>query len=62
MESKAWYASRTVWLNVAYGIGAIASVVGASGFQPDQRTVETVSLVVAVLNVLLRFRTNQGIQ
>lgn len=61
MEVKPWYQSRTIWLNALYLLVTIASTLGLAGFTPDQRTVETTNAVVAILNVLLRFRTNQSV-
>ena len=55
-EVKAWYLSKTLWVNVLVLVGAFttdfASVLGAEG---------TIT-VVAVLNLVLRVLTKHGIK
>jgi len=54
---KKWYLSKTIWVNT---IGAIVLVVE---YVTTQSTVgaEVGAMVLAILNILLRFVTNQKI-
>jgi len=57
MESKKWYHSRTMWLNLI----AIAAIFAqwATGHQVID--VEGQAAILAVVNLILRAITNQGL-
>ena len=58
---KPFYESKTFWFNVLFLIGAVASYFGFGEFNPSNEAVELASVLVAVLNIALRFATNKGI-
>lgn len=57
---KKWFASKTIWFNIATAAFGVLALVGNSGlFGPT--VVKLILLVVAVGNFVLRFVTNKGI-
>ena len=58
---KPFYQSKTFWFNLLFLAGAIASYFGFGDFQPNKDVVELASVVVAVLNIALRFATKEQI-
>ena len=58
---KAWYESKTLWFNVIYGVVAIAGLLGFAEFQPDANTVEIVGVLIAAINIVLRFVTKAAL-
>ena len=60
MESKKWYASKTLWFNLLAFIVAVAAGFGYTGELPADWGVY-VPAVIAIINVILRFITNQSI-
>lgn len=57
MDSKPFYASRTLWLNVIAGIAAVSTAFGLNlGLDPDTQ-VAIVGGVMAVVNIILRLVT-----
>lgn len=61
MQTIRWWKSKTVWLNVASGIGSIASVVAGMNGVPVQATVIAQG-IIAVVNVVLRIGTDRKIE
>lgn len=61
MEEKKWYESRVFWVNL---IAVIASmVVIATGKELSTEVQATiVTVILGVVNLVLRFRTNQAIK
>ncbi len=61
MEEKRWYESRLFWVNL---IAVIASVVVISTGKELSTEVQAtiVTVILGVVNLVLRFRTNQAIK
>jgi len=62
---KAWYKSKTVWVNVitlALGIIGVFIASGGDVGIPPQVIAVLVGLVVPILNVVLRFITTEAIK
>jgi len=55
---KAWWKSRTIWLNLL----ALLAVVIQEWTGQDILTPEVQVAILAALNTILRFRTNEGVQ
>jgi len=55
--AKAWWMSKTIWANL---IALIGSVVLSLGFDPG-RWAEISTVVLAAVNVVLRFYTNEEV-
>lgn len=55
--AKAWWMSKTIWANL---IALVGSVVLAIGFDPG-RWAEISTVVLAAVNVILRFYTKEEI-
>jgi hypothetical protein len=58
---KKFYESKTFWFNVLAGLVAVAGVFGYASFEPSQNTVEIIGVIVAAVNIVLRFVTKEGI-
>ena len=58
---KMWYESKTLWFNILYGVVAIAGLVGFVEYVPSADTVEIVGVLVAAINIALRFVTNKAL-
>lgn len=56
-RKKVWWASKTIWINFIALIGAILV---AAGLEPN-RWMEISTVALAVINLILRFVTNEGI-
>lgn len=57
MDSKKWYASKTVWFNVAAaGLLAILEGLGDAGLKA-----EYVAMGMGVVNLVLRLVTNKAV-
>ena len=54
---KAWYASKTLWFNILFGLIAVAGLFGWVDFQPSQDVIDIVGVIVAAINIILRFVT-----
>lgn len=55
---KDWWTSRTVWVNLL----AFAAFMTQAVTGQEILTVEAQAIVIAVLNIVLRFDTSQGIR
>lgn len=62
METKKWYESKTIWFNVLALVVIIANAFGFVGFAPTEDVTELAGTAVVVINLILRFITNQGIR
>lgn len=58
---KAFYESKTFWFNVLFGVIAIAGIFGFAEFQPSADTLEIVGVIVAAVNIVLRFVTKEPV-
>lgn len=58
---KPFYQSKTFWFNLLFLVSAIAAYFGFGDFQPSGDTVELASVVVAVINIALRFVTDKSL-
>lgn len=62
MNSKVWYQSKTVWLNLLVVIVALLGFVVSPDFPLELgQYAEYVTLALAILNIILRFVTGQPI-
>lgn len=63
MDSKPWYASKTIWANILAFAATVATVLGVD--LPFELTPETqaeiVAAIMAVVNIALRFVTTTPI-
>ena len=55
---KDWWKSRTVWVNLLAFSGFMVQALTGHEFL----TVEAQAVIIAVLNIVLRFDTNSGIR
>lgn len=64
MQTKAWYESKTVWVNILIGLAAVGSFVAGDDFpvQLSGHTIEAILLGVAIINTGLRFITRSIIK
>jgi hypothetical protein len=53
-QSKPWYASKTIWLNVIAGIAAVSSAFGLNLGLDTQAQAELAAGGLALVNVILR--------
>lgn len=60
--TKAWYESRTIWLNLAaFGVMLLNNYAGFVDFKADPWVAEMFTGVVAFVNVYLRTQTAKAI-
>jgi len=63
MDSKPWYASKTIWANVVAFAATVAMVFGVDlpvDLSPEIQG-EIVAAIMAVVNIVLRFLTDRPI-
>lgn len=61
METKPWYASKTLWANIVAGVAALSGAVNIDlGLTPEAQT-QLVVGIMAIVNFALRFTTNSGV-
>jgi len=60
-ESKNIVKSKTFWFNILAALATIASQFGFGDFEPDKGVVAVALGVVALVNIILRYLTDQGI-
>ncbi len=60
-KGKALLQSKTFWFNLLAIIVAIASFFGFGEFNPDPKVSEGIATATAIINILLRMKTNQPI-
>ena len=58
---KPFYQSKTLWFNLLFLVSAVAAYFGFGDFQPSGDTVELASVIVAVINIALRFITDKSL-
>lgn len=59
---KPFYQSRTFWFNALFVIVALAGYFGFTDYQPDANTAELAAVLIAVVNLVLRFITKMPIK
>ena len=61
METKPWFASKTMWVNFVALLAAVLGAFGMDlGLDPDTQ-VALVGGVMAVVNIVLRFVTKSAV-
>jgi membrane-bound metal-dependent hydrolase YbcI (DUF457 family) len=58
---KPWYESKTFWFNALFLLSAVAAYFGFADFKPDANVTELAGVVVAVINIILRFITTKPV-
>ena len=58
---KKFYESKTFWFNALYLLVAVASYLGFGEFSASPDVVELAAVVVAVINIVLRYATKEPI-
>jgi len=63
MTKKKWYKSKTLWVNIAVGGGAVLAYVAGDQFPVplDEQTVSVIVFLQAILNAGLRLITSKPI-
>ena len=63
METKPFYASKTLWVNLVAVVAALAGAFGLDlGFELDAETqVTIVGAIMGVVNIILRFTTKSAL-
>ena len=57
LETKKWYYSRTLWVNVLFAIGILAQSVTGT----EVLDAEVQAAIIVVINFVLRLITKQGL-
>ena len=60
-STKSIFASRTFWLAVLFGAVNVAGLFGFADFSPSGDVSEIVGIVVSVVAIVVRLRTNQPV-
>ena len=60
METKKWYASKTFWFAILFGVVQLAGLFGFADYEPSADVAQIVSLVGAAVVLVLRFLTNKS--
>jgi len=61
METKPWFASKTLWVNFVAVVAAMTGAFGIDlGLDPETQ-VTIVGAIMGVVNIILRFTTSTGI-
>ena len=60
-NGKKWYQSKTLWFNLLALVVAIASAFGFADFQPSGEVQAIAGIIITIINLVLRFKTNQPI-
>ena len=61
-DNKAWYTSRTIWVNLVAGVFALLAVMGLAPESVSQEeTVAAIMAIISAFNVFLRFFTDKPI-
>ena len=59
--SKSFWQSKTFWFNLLALVAAIAASFGYADFVADPNVDQYALVAVTVINLVLRFATNQGL-
>ena len=60
--NKKFYLSKTFWFSVLTVLVSAAGVFGFADFAPGADTLAIAGVVVGVVNLILRFISNQGLE
>ena len=58
METKKWWQSRTLWVNVLAGIAMVIQALTGKEWLDTEAQVG----ILAIINLILRLRTDQGLR
>lgn len=61
MEPKPFWQSKTVWFNILALLVLIANAFGFVDFIPTEDVTELAGASIVIINLALRFITNQGV-
>jgi hypothetical protein len=62
VETKAWYASKTVWINlITTVVGVLGFIAGSDWIAQNPAMVAGLTSAVGVLNVILRLVTGKAV-
>ena len=59
---KNWWQSKTIWTNAIAMLAVLAGIFGAGDILTPELQTQIVAIVMAVVNVVLRFKTDTGIK
>lgn len=59
---KPFYQSKTFWFNILFVLVALAGYFGFTSYEPDANTAELAAVLIAVVNLVLRFVTKTSIR
>lgn len=59
---KKWYASKTLWFAVLWGLIQVAGIFGFAEYAPGEDLIYYVNLGVSVIVAVLRAITKEGIE
>jgi hypothetical protein len=59
--SKPFYQSKVFWFNLLFILVTIATYFGFGSFVPGEKTVELATVLVSVINIILRFYTDKAV-
>lgn len=62
MDSKPFWQSKTVWFNALALVVLVAEAFGYADFQPSAELPAAATVVVILLNLVLRLVTSQGVR
>jgi hypothetical protein len=58
---KPFYQSKTFWFNLLAGLVAVAGLFGYAEFKPSADVLQIISVLVAAINIALRFVTKTAL-
>lgn len=60
--NKEWYESKTLWANIIALVATLLTVFGLDVGLGAEQQASVVAGVMAIVNIVLRFRTDKGIK
>lgn len=60
-ESKKWYASRTLWVNIVAFVATITGIFGLDLGLDSEAQATFVAAIMSIVNIILRFDTKTEI-
>lgn len=60
-NGKVFWLSKTFWFNVLALVLAVATAFGFGEFEPDAKLLEYASILVMLINLILRFVTKEPV-
>ena len=61
MESKKWYASKTMWVNLVAAAAGLSGIFGFQEYLDAEVQASIVTAIMAVVNIALRIVTKSGV-